>query len=510
MSKYGIRHLTLVGVVVSAVATFASAAALAEPSGSTAVDRNSVTIALGGEPSSWDVSLYEDGNMQSVALNVFEGLTTRDAQMKVRPLLATSWKRTGVNTWIFTLRRGVKFHNGEPFDARAAAFSINRILNPKNESQLTSFVATIKSVQAVGQYSLRVVTKGPDPNIPGVLYYVMIVPPAHVTKDAKSFARQPIGTGPFRFVKWDAGQKITLAAYSGYWGPSPSIRNVTVIWRPESQVRLAALLAGEAQVAPISPDQAKRAPRFTTAPSTDVAELGFDGQEGKPLADRRLRLAINLSIDKNALIKFVFGGFARKANGQLVPPATLGFNRSLRDYPFDLKRATTLVNAAGANGTEIVLVAPRGRWTKDVETSQALAGMIAKTGLKVKVEVLEFSVFLKRVFDKKARADLMYFAASSDTFDSSRVISTLLLSPEAGGVLTRYSNPRIDALLKQALAARTLAQKTSLYNRLWKLAYDDAAVMPIVGLQNIYGTAKELVWKGRPDNRIIVKEMRYR
>lgn len=509
MSKR-IRHLSLLCLVVFAVAASAGAAALTAPSGSSALDRNSVTIALGAEPSSWDVSLYEDGNMQSVALNVFEGLTTRDAQMKVKPLLATSWKRTGANTWVFTLRRGVTFHNGEPFDATAAAFSINRILDPKNESQLTSFVATIKSVKAVGRYSLRVVTKGPDPNIPGVLYYVMIVPPKHVAADAKSFARQPVGTGPYRFLKWDAGQRITMTASSNYWGPRPAIRNVTVIWRPESQVRLAALSAGEAQVAPLSPDQAKKAPRFTTAPSTDVAELGFDGQAGKPLADRRLRLAVNLSIDKRALIRFVFGGFARPANGQLVPPAALGFNRSLRDYPFDLKRATSLVNAAGAKGTEIVLVAPRGRWTKDVETSQALAGMIQKTGLKVKVEVLEFSAFLKRVFDKEARADLMYFAASSDTFDSSRVISTLLLSPEAGGVLTRYSNPRIDQLLKQALAARTLAQKKSLYNRLWKVAYDDSAMMPIVGLQNIYGTAKELVWKGRPDNRIIVKEMRYR
>ena len=338
----------------------------------------------------------------------------------------------------------------------------------------------------------------------------MMVPPKYVAREREELARKPVGTGPFRFVKWDAGQKITLTSFAGYWGTKPTIRNVSIIWRPESQVRLAALSAGEVQVAPLSPDQAKRAPRFTTAPSTDVAELGFDAQDGRPLADKRLRLAVNLSIDKAALIKFIFGGLARPANGQLVPPAALGFNRSLRDYPFDLNRAKDLVKAANAEGTEILLVAPRGRWVKDVETAQAIAGMIERSGLKVKVEVLEFSAFLTRVFDRKARADLMYFAASSDTFDSSRVISTLLLSPEKGGVLTRYANPRIDSMLAEALAAKTLAQKTTLYQRIWKLAYDEAAVMPVVGLQNIYGTAKELNWKGRPDNRIVVKEMRYR
>lgn len=510
MRKNAVRQLAAVSTAALAAAVIAVTVASAGPSARTAIDRSSVAIALGGEPSSWDVSLVEDGNMQSVSLNVFEGLTTRDAKMRVRPLLARSWKRTGANTWLFTLRRGVAFHNGERFDARSAAFSINRILNPKNKSQLTSFVATIKSVAAVGQYSLRVTTKGPDPNIPGVLYYVMMVPQKYVTADPKKFARQPVGTGPYRFVKWDAGQRITLSRHTGYWGTRPAIRNVTVVWRPESQVRLAALSAGEVQVAPLGPEHAKRAPRYTTAPSTDVAELGFDGQEGKPLADKRLRQAVNLSIDRRALIRFIFGGFARPANGQLVPPATLGFNENLRDYPFNLSRATSLVNAANARGTELLLVAPRGRWTKDVETAQAIAGMISKTGLRVRVEVLEFSAFLERVFDRKARADLMYFAGSSDTFDSSRVASTLLLSPDAGGVLTRYSNPRIDSLLKRALGARTLAGKEALYHQMWKTAYDDSAMMPIVGLQNIYGTAKELVWKGRPDNRIIVKEMRYR
>lgn len=471
---------------------------------------NSVTIALPGEPSSMDVLLNDDGNMQAISANVFEGLTRRDAKMKVLPQLATSWRRTSSATWVFTLRRGVKFQNGEPFNANAAAFSLNRVLNPKNNSPLTSWVATVASARALGAYRLRVTTKGPDPNLPGVLYYIGMLPPKYVTANPAGAARRPIGTGPYRLTQWAAGQRITMSRWASYWGKKPAIASVRVIWRPEAQVRLAALRVGEVQVTALDPSLAKSAPRVSRASSTDVAELSFDGQAGKPLADRRLRMAINLSIDRKALIKYVFGGFARPAKGQLVPAGALGYDPKLKDYPLNLAEARRLVTAARANGTQINLVAAQGRWAKDTETVQALAGMINRSGLRVNIEFLEWSAFLKRIFDRGARADLMYFAGSSDTFDASRIITTLLLSPGAGGTLSRYTNPTIDSLLKQAIAAPTIAKKKSIYSRLWKVAYNDAAMMPLFGLENIHGTAKNLVWQVRPDNRILVSDMRYR
>jgi peptide/nickel transport system substrate-binding protein len=493
-----------------ALAAVFATTSVAVASSRTGANTSQVTIAIPNEPSTFDVSLYEDGNMQSVSMNIFEGLTTRDDKMNVRPQLATSWKRTKPSMWVFKIRHGVKFQNGEPFDARAAAYSLGRVLTPANNSELISWVPTIQAVHALDRWTLVVETKGPDPNIPGVLYYIPMVPPHYTSTNPKGFARNPIGTGPYKLVKWSAGQSITMTRWSGYWGPKPAIKDIKVIWRPEAQVRLSALQAGEVQVAKLDPDQAKQAPRVTTAPGTEVAEMGFDAQPGRPLADQRLRMAINLSIDRKALMKYIFGGFARPANGQLDPPGSIGYDSKLKDYPFDLARAQQLVQSANAKGKEIVLVAAQGRWPKDAETVQALAGMISKTGLSVKVQFLEWSDFLKRVFDRSAQADLMYFAASSDTFDASRVITTLLLSPAAGGTLTRYSNPTIDSLLKQAIAAPTLASKNAIYAKLWQTAYNAAAMMPVVGLENIYGTSKNLIWQARPDSRILVKTMRYR
>jgi peptide/nickel transport system substrate-binding protein len=515
MRRRNVRHLTIACVLAGLVTvlTATTGAAMTSGAGSARVDaanKNLVTIALPGEPSSMDVLIADDGNMQAISANIFEGLTQRNNKMKVLPQLATSWKRTSPDTWLFTLRRGVKFQNGEAFNSSAAAFSINRVLDPKNNSALTSWVATIASVKTVGAYGLSVTTKGPDPNLPGVLYYVGMMPPKYVTADPQGAVRKPVGTGPYRFVRWDAGQKITLSRWAGYWGKKPLIANISVIWRPEAQVRLAALQAGEVQVTALDSDLAKKAPRVTRASSTDVAELGFDGQPGKPLADQRLRMAINLSIDRKALIKYVFGGFARPARGQLVPAGALGYNAKLKDYPLNLTRAKQLVTAANANGTQINLVAAPGRWQKDTETVQAVAAMIDRSGLKVNIEFLEWSNFLKRIFDRGARADLMYFAGSSDTFDASRIIATLLQSPGAGGTLGRYTNPTIDALLKQAIAAPTIAEKQKIYTRLWQVAYNDAAMIPLFGLENIHGTAKNLVWQARPDNRFVVKDMHYR
>lgn len=471
--------------------------------------RQDVTIGLAGEPSSFDVSIVEDGIMQSIARNIFEGLTARNNKMEVQPELATSWEQTGPTTWELKLREGVTFHNGEPFDAEAAAFSIERVLDPDNESALTSFIPTIKSVEAVDPTTLTIETKGPDPNILGALTYIMMVPPKAVEADTEGFARKPIGTGPYKFVEWAPGQGIELTAYENYWGDQPAIKNVKAVFRAEPQVRLAALKAGEIDVAAIDPDQAKNVPRLTATQSTDVAEFGFDAQEGRILSDQRLRLAINHAINRQQLIDVVFQGHAQPANGQLVPPQSIGYNEQLKDYPYDLEKAKQLVAEAGAEGKKVVLVASQGRWPQDTETVDALAAMIEETGLDVEVERMEFSQFLERVFDRKARADLMYFAASSDTFDSARTISTLLLSEKNGGVLTRYENPKIDEMLEDAVAAETLEEKEEIYHQLWQEAYDDVAMIPVVGLENTYGTAKDLVWEARADNRINAAEMKF-
>ena len=510
MARNRLVIAAIVAVVVVAIVAVLVVVFVNRDGGSTAGgDESEVRIALAGEPSSFDVSIVEDGVMQSISRNIFEGLTGRTPSMEVIPELATEWEQTGPTTWVFTIRPDVVFHNGEKFDAAAAAYSINRVLDPANESSVKAFVPSIASVEATGDMTLQVELVGPDPNLPGVLSYVMMVPPDYVEEDVERFGREPVGTGPYVLEKWTPGTSLELARFDDYWGEAPEIDRATAVFLPEVEVRVASLQADEVNVAAINPAQADRAPRVTSVGSTDVAEFGFDAQPGTVLSDERLRLAINLAIDREALIDVVYDGYASPAHGQLVPPEAFGFDPSLDDYPFDLDQAKALVVEADAVGKEVVIVSPQGRWVQDVEAVQAIAAMIEETGLTVTVEPLEFSAFLDRVFDREARADLMFFAASSDTFDSSRTIGTLLLSPENGGTLSRFSVPEIDALLDKALKAETLEEKEATYHELWQLAQDRVAMFPLFGLQNIYGTSADLNWEARPDNRINVAEMSF-
>lgn len=506
----GIALVAVVLVVVAAGGVLSNDSSDGSAATGSAAEKNSVTITLLREPTTFDVLLREDGQAFQIAPNVLEALTTRDAEMNVKPGLAESWEQVDDTRWVFELREGVEFHNGEVFNAEAAEFVINYILDPDNSSEILAHIAGIESAKATGPNTLEIVTTGPDPNLPSKLYFVLMAPPEYVKADADALTRAPVGTGPYRFESWEGGRQIELTRFDGYWGTKPPIEHVKVLWRGEPQVRLAALQAGETSVAPLDPEQVPEAPSTTTAVSTEVSELLFDARPGRTLEDKRLRLAINLAIDRAQLLEFVFKGHAAPTKGQVVPPSAHGYFDDLEDYPFDLEQAKQLVTEAGAVGKEVTLVAPPARYPAGEATARAITEMINATGLKVKLEMLEYSRVLDRLFDKGSKDDLYYIAVGSDELDASHSIRTLLVSPDKGGVLSRYSNPKIDALYEEAIHAPTLEEKEAVYRRVWEEAQEDVGLMPVAILENIWGKVDGLEWAARPDNRLLAQEMSWR
>ena len=193
--------------------------------------------------------------------NIFDTLVLRDKEMKLVPGLAVSWKALDDVTWQFKLREGVKFHNGEPFNAQAVKFTIDRVLDPKAKAPTISYIRTIDHVTVVDDYTVNVVTKKPDPLVPTRMsrYPTYIVPPAYIAKVGKdAFAQKPVGTGPYKFGEWVRDDHITLLANQEYWRGAPVVKKVT--WRPipESASRVAALMAGEVDIIDTLPvDQIK-------------------------------------------------------------------------------------------------------------------------------------------------------------------------------------------------------------------------------------------------------------
>src|SRR4029453_19083954 len=222
-----------------------------------------LTIGLSAEPSTLDPHLSGEIPAHNIARNVFDALLYRDEGMRLTGGLAESWKLVSPTTYQFKLRRGVKFHNGEAFNAEAVKFSIERQLtHPKSRAKAAPGPA--ERIEIVDEYTVNVVSKGPFPVLLARMTYagsgsVVMLPPKYVQEKGDDFAALPIGPGPFRFVEWVKGARVTLEANPDYWRGKPKVQRATFRFVPETAVRIASLLNGETDIIEnIPPDQVER------------------------------------------------------------------------------------------------------------------------------------------------------------------------------------------------------------------------------------------------------------
>src|SRR5690606_10660303 len=160
--------------------------------------------------------------------NIYEALLNRDQDMNLTPHLATEYRQVDESTWEFNLREGISYHNGQPFNADAVVYSVKRIIDPELNSEQLSFFATIADAVKVDDYTVQIITNGPDPILPARMYWMKMVEPSHAQGDPDTFATTPIGTGPYKFVSWNRGVEVVLEANEDYWGGAPGIDRVIV------------------------------------------------------------------------------------------------------------------------------------------------------------------------------------------------------------------------------------------------------------------------------------------
>jgi peptide/nickel transport system substrate-binding protein len=463
-----------------------------------------LVIAIGGDPSTLDPQVADDGNERAVNDNLYETLIARDSTtMELVPSLAESWSQVDDVTWELKLRTGVKFHNGEEFNAEAAAFAINRVINPDLASEQISFFATIQEAKAVNESTLQVITDGPDPTLPTRLYWLKIVPPEYANDP--DFDTKPVGTGPYRFVEWVRDDHITLEANTDYWGDEPSIGKVTIRPIQEEVTRLAALKAGEVDlVRGLIPEYVGDVPKVKAVPGLEFPWLRLNTLVG-PLTSKDLRLAINHAIDKEALAESLYGGYAVPAEGQILTPGHFGFNPNVTAYAYDPDKARELIAASGYNGEELEFIGESGRWLKDKELIEAVAGQLREVGLNVKVNIVEWSAWLDLLFAGADKAPIIQFSAhSNELLDADRTLSALYHS---AGSQTAYRNPELDSRVDTARTETDLAMRERLYHEAIQIAYDDAALGVLLNLEDIYGMTERLEWTPRLDGKMLVKEM---
>ncbi|MCU0539756.1 MAG: ABC transporter substrate-binding protein [Desulfobacterales bacterium] len=463
-----------------------------------------ITIALGSEPTTLDPQIREDGGERAVNDNVYETLMARSADGRLVPGLAAAEPRlVDPKSWEVKLRPGIRFHNGEAFNADAVVHSIRRIMDPAFKSEQISFFSTIKGARKVDDLTVEIATDGPDPILPARLYWMKMVPPVH-SKDPK-FAETPVGTGPYKFTRWSRGQSVVLEANPGYWGPQPSIRKVTYRFVSDPGTRLAGLMAGEFDLI------TNLLPEFTRKVPQAIHILGLEhpiiilNADGGPTKDVRVRQALNCAVDKKALAEGLYEGFAQVAQGQLLSPSFFGFNKAVGPYPYDPEKAKALLKEAGALGASIEVVGTAGRWLKDRDMVEAVAGYWEAVGLKPKVRIFEFNEYLNRLFDRKTRADAIFVVSSNELMDADKSFSAYY---KAGGVGSSNTDAALAAMIDSARSETDTAKRTALYHQAVKHAFDQAYFVWLLNIEDIYGLSKRLVWTGRVDAKMLVSEMK--
>jgi len=465
-----------------------------------------VVIAIGNDPSTLDPQYADDGNERAVNDNIYEMLLFRDpATGEIVPGLADSYEQIDDTTWRFHLRQGIQFHNGESLDADAVVFSVERIIDPEFHSEQISFVATLTGASKVDDYTVDITTDGPDPILPARLTWMKIVPPKYFAEQPDKVDANPVGTGPYKFVEWVRGDHITLEANEGYWGGAPSIAKVTIRPIQEEATRLAALQAGEVDlVRGLIPEYIEQAPKAAYIPGLEFPWIRINTNH-PPLDDVRVRQALNYAVDKEALAEALYGGYAVVAEGQILTPGHFGYNPEVKAYPYDPEKARELLAEAGAEGVTLELIGESGRWLKDKELTEAVAGQLAEVGINVDIQIVEWSAWLDLLFaGAEAAPDLQYSSHDNVLLDADRTLSALFTSE---GSQSAYSNSEVDALVNGARTEIDVEKRLDMYQQAVKIIHDEAVCLFLLNLDDIYGLTERLEWQPRLDGRILVKEM---
>ncbi|WP_158685920.1 ABC transporter substrate-binding protein [Achromobacter spanius] len=466
-----------------------------------------ITLALGTEPSTLDPQTAQDGSERAVSRNIFETLLTRTPAGELVPQLATGLPRQiDATTWEVTLRPDLKFSDGKPLDAAAVAASINRIVDPKTASRQRPFFLGIKQAEAVDAVTVKVHTNGADPALPARLSWLTIVSPAAAADG--SLSQKPVGSGPYVLTEWSKGNRIVLTKNPNYWNPKAvgNVDRATYRFVAEPGTRLSGLRAGDFDfITNLLPEDTKRVAKAVTLKGTDLPFVSLNALKGLT-ADVRVRQALNYAVDKEALANDLYGGYASVSHGQLLAPGWFGYDASIKPYPYDPKRATELLKAAGAHGKSIDLYAPSGRWLKDKELAETIAAYWEAAGLKVNFRVLAWAEYLDALNKNRVPTEAQISSShSNQLLDADRTLSAYYAQ---GGVAAANDNAELKKLIEDARQEADPAKRQALYSKALQIGRDQAYLVFLLDGGEIFGLSKRVDFSPRVDGLIPLKDFR--
>jgi peptide/nickel transport system substrate-binding protein len=471
--------------------------------------------------------------------NIYETLALNRDDLSIEPGLALSWTQVEPRRWRYVLRPGVRFHNGNAFDADDVVFSIGRALAPT--SNMGIFVDTVERAERVDATTVDIVTRVPDPVLPNKMSRVMIMdrewslehraerPQNFREREETHASRHTNGTGPFTLRSRVQDQRTVLARNEAWWGWGPRRGNVTeyhhVIIASDA-TRTAALLSGEVDMSHVVPPQdlerLRRDARLRVlegpenrtlwlAMDQSRDELLYSNIRGRnPFRDVRVRQAIAHAIDVETIIRRTLRGQG-VPTGSMWTPFVTGFDPALdRRLPLDRERARRLLAEAGyPNGFEVTLDCPVGVYD---EVCLALAPMLAQVGITLRVNIQPQGP----MFQKIGRLETSFFGLTwgVPTLDASYTLRAIMMMRERAGPASwnygGYSNPRVDALIEEAEAAQDQERRIALMREAHRIHNEELGHIPLYTLATAWAVSQRVQIAHRPDNRVMVMNVTLR
>lgn len=427
--------------------------------------------------------------------NVVETLVELDYDKHTTlPRLAESWEQTSATEWIFKLRKGVKFHDGAPFDAKAVIYSLERTVDPKLTciTRTKYFDGINVTASEVDSATVKFTTTSPVPILPTLLAQLAIASP---NTPKGEYTARPIGTGPYRFDHWTQGESVVLLRDDGYWGVKPVIDKATYVWRSESSVAAAMVETGEADLAfSIAPQDATNEQTDKVYPNSDSAMFRLS-VDIPPLDDIRVRKALNLAIDRKAFLGSIVSDKAELAMQQ-VGPSVLGFNPNLQPWKYDPAEAEALLAQAKADGVnvsrEIRMIGRPGMFANSNEFVEAAAEMLRQVGFNIKLDNLEMSQWLQmanKPFAANRQPNIFLTMHDNNSGDAA---FTAFFKYHSNGRQSELHDPDLDALIVKA-GTEQGDRRAADYQEVFRRIYEDkVADVPLFHMVNYMRVGKRL------------------
>jgi peptide/nickel transport system substrate-binding protein len=496
---------TTAASATTAAATTAASAATTAAAGK--APTGTLTIAQGVDIESLDPYVTTSGASKGIMWTIFDRLVIKDIDFQTQPGLATSWKTLDPNTWELKLRQGVKFHNGEPFDANSVKFSFARFVDPAIKNGYASNLKPVTGVEIVDDYTVHVKTSAPFGDfIETLTGYVEMLPPKAAANTTEFLKTLP-GTGPYKFVSWNANDKFVVEAAGPHWNGEPRIKQVTFRPIPDGTARINELKSGGVDlitnVPALQVNSIKNEPGITISRAINSSSIVLIPSflTTDVFKKKEVRQAMNYAIDKDALIKVVLQGEAVPLESPYAKNIPGGYVPGLPPYKYDPEKAKSLLTAAGyPNGFKFSFKAPNGRHLQDKQVAEAIVGQLAKVGITAELETIEWSTYVQGIIGRKYEL----FFLSQGGAPVSVNAQTNWSSKIKGIAWQGYTNPQVDDLIEKAGKTVDDKERIALYEQMDKIIWEDCPWIFLYNQQDIYA-AQAKVKNFKPTSEAVVR-----